>query len=570
MRRFFRPAVAFLLLVAVAAVLRLPGLTRHDVVDDEALMALRSYGWIDTWIGSMQSPIDLFPTQQWWQDLSFHDHPPLTFFVEHWSFRLLGPTVLALRLPFALAGLALVGVLYWLGTAMVDRRYGLLCAALGAVANYPVWLSRVGFQEGLLLVWLALALLAFLRSLDDPRWCWLVGTAVGLALLTKYSAVVILPVIVGGYAVLAPQRFRQAPAWGGAGLAALLLSPVIAYNTMYYLTRGHFDATLWAMLGQRHQDFWSDDHAYTGINDLLRWWHWLPDGFGWLLTLVAIGGAVLMAIHWRGGRLPGNGPRLGWTVCVLAVSTVVLLSLAPGRKQYAALMTLPVALCAAYLLRELTRQRSGAGVAFIVLLLVALPTANGQLLAAPFGTPGAAYQVLRPTSYAYRALDEYLERLFNGQPPAQMITAGDVQLAERLRSRHRADLGRTPATTGRPPLVIYDDRMDFAAVRWTMLLRDLYRYQPTMVTESLVKVFESEGGEYLENIGFNDFRIILAEPLLLGENDGAPNSYGWRMRKIFEREGILPGTILTDAFGRPAFAVFQLTTLRSLVTENEE
>ena len=63
MRRFSRPTVALVLLLAAAVVLRLPGLTRHDVVDDEALMALRSYGGIDTWVGSMKSPIDLFPTR---------------------------------------------------------------------------------------------------------------------------------------------------------------------------------------------------------------------------------------------------------------------------------------------------------------------------------------------------------------------------------------------------------------------------------------------------------------------------------------------------------------------------
>ncbi|TSC76821.1 MAG: glycosyl transferase family protein [Parcubacteria group bacterium Gr01-1014_31] len=518
----------------------------------------------------MKSPIDLFPTRQWWQDLSFHDHPPLTFFVEHWSFRLLGPTVLALRLPFVLAGLALVVVLYWLGTAMVDRRYGLLCAALGTVANYPVWLSRVGFQEGLLLVWLALALFAFLRSLDDPRWCWLVGVSAGLALLTKYSAVVALPVIFGGYLLLAPQRLRQIPAWGGAVLAAALLSPVIIYNAMLFATRGHFDATLWAMLGQQHEDFWSDDHAYTGFFHLLDWWHWLPDGFGWLLTLLAIVGAVLMTIQWCNGRLPGKGRRLGWTVGALTLSTVVLLSFAPGRKQYAALMTLPLALCAAYLLRELTGRRNGVGFAAALLALIALPTANGQLRAAPVGTSGVAYAALRPTSYAYRTLDEYLERTFSGQPSAQMITAGDVQLAGRLRARYRADLGSAPAIGGRPPIVIYDDRMDFAAVRWTMLLRDLYRYQPTMVTESLVKVFETEGVEYLEDLGFKDFRFILVEPSLLSERGGAPDSYGWRMRMIFERAGVQPSTVLTDAFGRPSFAVFQLSTLRSFITESEE
>src|SRR3989338_8259444 len=474
-RRYF----ALLGILALAVLFRFPNLLQHDVADDEALMAYRSVGWLDTWFGSLKSPVDFFQSEQWWQKFSFHDHPPLLFFVEHQFFQIFGPTVMALRLPFAIAGVVAVWLIYLVGNELFGRRAGLLAAAALAVTNYAVWLSRVGFQEGLLIMWMLATLWFFLRSLDDPRYLVAVGGGVGLSLLTKYSAVVLLPVILGGYFLFRPKILRTR--WAAMGLAITMfcLTPVIVYNVMLLKTRGHFDATLWAMLGQRHADFAADKHAFQPWSAMLDWFHWMPEGFGWPLLSMAVAGIAVLAwrifIHEEKGddhqtilrwTAPGvvaavflllssssalppyifiriippaavlgslsfflwyvarrnrhalhQHHRGAWMVLGLIAVTFLFLCVTPARKQYPALMSIPMALGTGYFLAGLMRSRVGTASVVGILMLVAIPTANGQLLLRPYGTPGVSYLTLRPTSSAYRTLDAWLDRLYQGQPP---------------------------------------------------------------------------------------------------------------------------------------------------------
>ncbi len=571
---FCRPAVALLGILLFAALLRFPRLTQHDVIDDEALMAFRSVGWLDTWFGSMQSPVDLFPTEQWWQKFSFHDHPPLLFFVEHKFFRLFGPTELALRLPFALAGVLVVYLMYLVGREIFGPRGALLSAAVAAVANYSVWLSRVGFQEGLLLVPLLATVWFFLRSLDDPRCCVGVGAALGAALLTKYSAVVMVPVIVGGYLVYRRDVWRSIYCWVGAALTVALMSPVAVYNGMLFATRGHFDATLTAMLGQTHPDLWSDYHAYSGFRQWTAWWHWAPEGFGWLLIAVVLAGFATLAVRSvQSAAVTTPRQRAArWVLVSLTVSTVMFLSLSPGRKQYVGLAVIPVSLLAGYALSSWMSGRRGPTLVAIVIAVLALQTANTQLRAHPSGIPHLTYLTLRPASFVYRQLDAYLDRIFAGRDPAVTTTA-DPQVRDYIHRRLRERFGSdVPTFPTRPPYVIYDERMDFAAVRWTMLRRDVYLYQPTMMTMKLAETAKLHGADYMGKSGFTDFRLIFVEPPLL-EQYGTPArdvTVANYMRQKLDQAGVQPETYIAAADGTPAFAVYRVGRVSPLVAPWDE
>lgn len=547
-------------ILLLAVVLRGFGLTRHDVIDDEALMAFRSYGWLDTWFGSMRSPVDLFTSEQWWQALSFHDHPPLHFWVEHFSFQRLGPTVLALRLPFVAAGMLVVILAYVVGRQLYDHRYGLVAATLTAVLNYPVWASRVGFQEGILLVWLFACLAMFVRSFKDARWCLGVGLAFGLGALTKYSVVVMLPVLLGGYLLLYPRVVRQVWWYAGAVVAVLVMAPVIVYNAMLYRTRGHFDATLWTMLGRRHEDFASDYHPFSAFGDWFNWWHWMPDGFGWLALVVTGAGLVWLLSDlvrcWRTNR-PLR--MFGWVALSAVASTAVFLSLSPGRKQYVALASLPVVLGAAYGLRWMLDAKPFGGTAVTVaVLLLAAQTANSQWRPQPWGIPGVAHLTLRPTSYAYRELDRYFDEIFANQPPVYQ-DALSPQVTVHIQRRYAAAYGDWYSRE-RSPLVIFDERFDFAAVRWTMLLPSIYRYRTILITSNLVEILQREGGDYFERKRFNDFRFVFFS-LSRVARDGDGSIFAERMRKRLMDAGYVPERTLPDASGRDAFVVYRTNTL---------
>ena len=91
------------LILLLAAGLRLYQLDRADVITDEALIAFRSLGYVDFFASPDQTtPWEWFSDVPAWARLSFHDHPPLVFLVQHGSFLLFGENELGLRLPFAL------------------------------------------------------------------------------------------------------------------------------------------------------------------------------------------------------------------------------------------------------------------------------------------------------------------------------------------------------------------------------------------------------------------------------------------------------------------------------------
>ncbi|MGH2599166.1 MAG: glycosyltransferase family 39 protein, partial [Dehalococcoidia bacterium] len=92
----------------------------------------------------------------------------------------LGPTDLAVRLPTALAGIALIGVLFLLGRELFDTRAGLIAAALLAVSPWHVQVSRLAFRAGLLPLATALGLWLFLVALRRPRLMLPAGLVLGL------------------------------------------------------------------------------------------------------------------------------------------------------------------------------------------------------------------------------------------------------------------------------------------------------------------------------------------------------------------------------------------------------
>jgi 4-amino-4-deoxy-L-arabinose transferase-like glycosyltransferase len=110
----------------------------------------------------------------------------------------LGPTDLAVRLPAALAGIALVGALFLLGREAYGARAGLVAAALLAISPWHVQVSRLAFRAGLLPLTTVLGLWLFLRALRRGRGMFIAGLVIGLGLHTYLAARMFLPLLLVG------------------------------------------------------------------------------------------------------------------------------------------------------------------------------------------------------------------------------------------------------------------------------------------------------------------------------------------------------------------------------------
>jgi undecaprenyl-diphosphatase len=185
--------------------------------------------------------LDLSPDEaHYWEwsrrlDLSYYSKGPLIAYLMRALTVLLGDSALALRAGAVALGALAAWALYRLGRdATGDGRAGAL-AVIGLQVTPLVWAGSLllTIDAPFLACW-TLALLAFHRALatgSAAAWAGL-GAAVGLGFLAKYAMLFFLPGL-GLYLLAAPEARRRlsgAGPWLAALVAALLVSPVVAWN----------------------------------------------------------------------------------------------------------------------------------------------------------------------------------------------------------------------------------------------------------------------------------------------------------------------------------------------------
>jgi hypothetical protein len=215
-------------------------------------------GWLDFIGGGQTTPVQWFGEIPWWANLSFHDAPPLVSFFQYIFFSVLGDSAFVSRLPFALAGVGTVILIYFILKDYFKNEYlAFLGAGLATISSYLTWAGRVGYLEGVQIFFITLSLFLFLRYIlrKDNRYLYAWGISMGLALMSKYTALFILPVVFFYFLIWDRKIFFKKDIWLAGVGTLIVLIPVIIYNFNVFITRGHFDAALSSMIGMRHEDF---------------------------------------------------------------------------------------------------------------------------------------------------------------------------------------------------------------------------------------------------------------------------------------------------------------------------
>lgn len=209
MNRYWRLALVVSCLVGAA--LRVRGLFANTFHADEALFA----GWARL-IAVWRDPLLLTQAV---------DKPPLLFYLQALFYPLFGPVEFAARLPSWNASLLVIPLTAQLTRRLTgDRLAALIAAAVVAVAPLAVQFSATAFSDAPLTFWLMAALYLAARPATPPGQTragpFVAGLLFGLALATKYQALLFAPLLVG-VAWLAGWR---GAAWrrGLVGFAAVL------------------------------------------------------------------------------------------------------------------------------------------------------------------------------------------------------------------------------------------------------------------------------------------------------------------------------------------------------------
>ena len=167
------------------------------------------------------------------------DQPPLVALVIWISRHLLGDSLLALRLPAALAGAALVWLAGRLAREFGGGRFaqGLAALAVLAVPIYLImhhWITMNAFEP---LIWMG-CIWCVVRAINsgEPRyWLWF-GVLAGVGFEMKYSIAFLLLGVFAGLLLTPGRRFLKSRwLWLGAATALLIFLP-----NFIWLVQHHF------------------------------------------------------------------------------------------------------------------------------------------------------------------------------------------------------------------------------------------------------------------------------------------------------------------------------------------
>jgi mannosyltransferase len=345
-----QPRLAYAAVVALGAVVILAGLGRSSFFIDE----------IFSWNASDHGLSGIADAVQG-QEVT----PPLYYLILHGWIVLTGAeSEFMLRLPSALAGIALVGAVAWLGTVVAGRRTGVIAGLLTALS--PLVLQYAQEVRAYVFVMLAVtvAAAAVVRLSQEPerrRWLWLAIGATVTAVLLHYTAVLVLfPLSVWLL------RERQVSLRARLAVSAAMILPFLALVPLLLI-----------QLGAGHHNAQADAYARITPVGLLRLFSTPFDGraladmtVSYELGFLALVDAVaLLALADRFRHLRTRWMLVGACVLPLIAILVVSAFLQPLA------LTRYTAVAAPFMLVALgivvLRVPRGIGVALLVLAITA-------------------------------------------------------------------------------------------------------------------------------------------------------------------------------------------------------
>lgn len=239
---------------------------------------------------------------------------PLYIYLTAAAIAVFGRTPFAVRLPAALIGTLITGLVYLLAASWFGRRVGLLAAWLWAVTFWPLHLSRIGLRPILLPLLLSLALWLGVKAYRRPaagRWL-LAGLAYGLGFYTylafRFTPLLLLALAAYLVATGRGRRLWPRSLWFGLG-TLLVIAPLLILawqqpalvlgrtDQVSILSPANREGTLPAALW--HQGWQALGLFFVRGDDI--WRHNLPARplFDWLLAVPFLIGVAWCLRRWR-------------------------------------------------------------------------------------------------------------------------------------------------------------------------------------------------------------------------------------------------------------------------------
>lgn len=556
MKRFIILCIGILVL---AGFLRLYRLQYGDPIGDEADYGFRSIGLLDYESNPFHStPLEWYAPGKppLWLKLSFHDAPPLFFLVQHLSFRTFGTNTVGLRFPSAVFGIGTVLLTIILATLLYNRPTGILAGMFIALSSNAIYVSRVGHLSSMTIFFILLTLVFYRLGLKNRTFFIPMGIALGLGLMTKYTAG-IAAVLIGINALLFFRHvLREKKFWIGVAIAILIFSPVIVYNLMLFINFGHFDYALMNLIGPV-PEVWSFNPGRDIGTVRERVLSFVPQMFwagSWIIVLttyMSLGYLFLRLL--RHPRAVFTRHRFILTSYIPLILFVIMLGPAP---RFLALLKPFFAMASAVVFSHfLSRQRRLAEITLSGIILLSIAY-NGNTFLSP-SPVGEKYLTFSPVHYnqpdlGYTALDNYFRNEFESRIPAltrkQQHEFLDAIASRWVQEKLQQDFSFYPA------IIIYDPVMEPMATLFVLGRRFTYRGWPVMSVERFIDMQKNKAavpnGTVFYYVGLNPRAYIRTRFM---------KPYTDLGQKLEERlqELEIPQQVIVDQSGTPSFHIYK-------------
>ncbi|MBI4054478.1 MAG: glycosyltransferase family 39 protein [Candidatus Doudnabacteria bacterium] len=509
--RLDRQAWVFIIILLAAGFLRLANLGEIGLQSDPAHYAMRALGWFDFLAGEGQtSPVVWLNKIPWWGNLSFHDHPPLAFAAMFLSLNIFADTDFFALLPSLLASLGTVIMLFVIFSRLNRPTEGIFASGLFAISSYAVWTARSGYIESLEIFFITACVGAFLLYLDGRQryFIYAFGLA-ALALLTKYTAVFLIPAILIFLLFSRRQVFLTKKFWLGVMVFVIVLAPVVVYNFYTFKTTGHFDAALTSLLGLKTQDFsvlegrgvgWN---FLTGLRDVA-----VVVSRNISFPFLALFSFATLGVLWRLVRRRLE-PGLGFVFLVLCWAIVMFVFLGGGADRYLPVLLPALVILTAFEVVQWWRFFSSRPLlrkSFTIVLVLAacfelFYAVNTNVVRRPVGKENLTYSSQRFYVKGFVELDRYLRK----------NAAGVLGERRRLTEFNKAAVKYPVA--GRQ-VVLIDERLDWFSRTWYFDRYFYYYNQPYIYFRDLLEAIPEGNTDiysFLRDAGATGVWLVLGK-----------------------------------------------------------
>jgi hypothetical protein len=553
-------------ILVLGALLRLLFLSAGDPINDESSIAFRSIGPLDFDLAEFQTtPLEWFdPSIPAWTSLSFHDHPPLAFWINHVGMAIFGESRFGFRIASALLGIVSIWFLYRIGKKLYGERAGLISAALLAVTMNHVHYSRTGMQESILIFFILLTILFTILGKERRKYYIWAGAALGLALLTKYTALFLIPVLFIYLLFTNRSVFRTKEFWVGAALAFFAFSPVIIYNLLLYQTRGHFDFQLSYIFHQNPPEWQVAPGKDIGtLGDRLR--NFIPGlirSHAWVFLLIT--GSAFIGFFSRLVRARAETLRTHrlLILCILWVS-LLMLATGPAYRFLALLVPFFALASGVFFARVYDRlqeqKRIFAVSLFALLLLFEIGyTTNNELLAYARGPEIWLASPLKAENerWGYSVLDDFIEDTLYRKYPG-VVFLKKYKFLENLQNESLAK-AKQRHYMPYPVLFVYDHDIFNLAQLWVYDRRFMYHGWPFIPTEQYYKMITGQGSDFFINAGFRDFYFIIPAADMTLRRMTPISTLGPTLETELISRGIEP-EVIENPKGESMFRIYRFT-----------